>query len=302
MRGRPRGADNLGSMRDWPPITEPELLERLALGDEQFFAVFEDVIDAWPRREYDPAFFEHARGYPFERPPGSCVLRGETVELLRNVDPEERERTIAALTEDRHPILAFGANAAPERLAMKFGHFSDEVDREVLVLTGDLHDLDIGAVPTAPLVGYMPASLFASPGTAVRAAVIWVTPAQVNQLAWSELTYRLGRLEEARFDVDEVDLEIDDIFAFVSRLGAFCIEGGPVALAAVPAMNRTAVALTQVELLEAVARLVLGPDADAEDLARAGCDDMPGVMRRASETVWPCGQQLSSRWTPYPAR
>jgi hypothetical protein len=287
-------------MRDWPPITEPELLEHLALDDEEFFARFQGVIDVWPRREYDRAFFEHARGYPFERPPGSYVLRGEAVELLRDVGPEERERIIATLTEDRHPIVSFGANAAPSRLAMKFAHFGDEVDREVLVLTGDLHDLDIGAVPTAPLVGYMPATLFASPGTAVRAAVTWVTPAQVNQLAWSEWTYRLGRLEEGRFEVDEADLEIDDIFAFVSRLGAFHLDGVPVALAAVPARNRSAVALTQAELLDVVARLVLGPDAGAEDLARAGCDDMAGVMKRAAETVWPCGRQLSSRWTPYP--
>jgi hypothetical protein len=288
-------------MRDWPPITEPELLERLALDDERFFAHFQDVIAAWPRREYDPVAFEHALGYPFERPPGSYVLRGETVELLHDLGPAKRQTTIAGFAEGRHPIISFGANASPSRLSMKFGHFSDEIDREALVLTGYLHDLDIGAVPTAPLVGYVPATLFASPGTAVRAAVIWVTPTQVNQLAWSEFTYRLGRLEESRFEADEDDLEIDDIFAFVSRLGAFCIDGAPVALAAVPARNRTAVALAQVELLDAVARLVLGPDADAEDLTRAACEDMPGIMMRASETVWPRGQLLSSRWTPYPA-
>ncbi|HEY1356217.1 MAG TPA: hypothetical protein VGF09_07865 [Solirubrobacterales bacterium] len=287
-------------MREWPPITEPELLERLALDDDQFFLALRDVLAAWPRRTYDPAFFEHARGYPFERPPGSYVLRGETVELLRDAGPSERRSTISAFTDGRHPILAFGANAAPSRLAMKFGHFDDDVDREALVLTGDLHDLDVGAVPTAPLVGYLPGSLFASPGTAVRAAVVWVTPAQATQLAWTETTYRFGRLEEARFEVDEADLEIEDLFAFVSRLGALCIDGEPVALAAIPAQGRTAAALTQEELLDAVARLVLGPDARAEDLARATCEDMLGLITRASETVWPLGRQLTSRWTPYP--
>ncbi len=288
-------------MRDWPPITEPELLERLALDDEEFFAALRDVIEALPRRQYNPAFFEHARGYPFERPSGSYVLRGETVELLRDLGAAERGSMIAALTADRHPIVSFGANASPSRLSMKFAHFSEEADREALVLTGELHDLDIGAVASAPLVGYMPASLFASPGTAVRAAVTWVTPAQVTQLAWTETTYRLGRLEEARFEPDEGDLEIEDLFAFVSRLGALCIDGAPVALAAVPARNRTAAALSQEELLDVVAGLVLGPGAGAEDLARASCDDMPAVLTRASETVWPRGRRLSSRWTPYPA-
>lgn len=287
-------------MRDWPPIAEPELIERLALDDEQFAAFLQNLTAAWPRREYDPAFFEHARGYPFERPPGSYVLRGDAVELLRDVAPEKRKATVAAFTEDRYPILSFGANASPSRLSMKFGHFTDEADREVLVLTGDLHDLDVGAVPSVSLAGYIPASLFASPGTAVRAAVIWVTSTQVTQLAWSEMTYRLGRLEEARFEVDEIDLEIDDIFAFISRLGAFCIDGAPVALAAIPAKNRTAAEMTQVELLDAVAQLVLGPDANAETLARAACDDMRNLITRASDTVWLHGRQLSSRWTPFP--
>ena len=259
------------------------------------------MVAAWPRREYDAAFFAHARGYPFERPPGSYVLRGETVELLREAGPDERMATIAAFTEGRHPIVSFGANASPSRLALKFGHFPDEADREVLVLTGYLHDLDIGAVPSAPLIGYVPGSLFASPGTAVRAAVIWVTPAQVTQLAWTEPSYRLGRLEEARFEVDEDDLEIDALFAFIARLGALCIDDEPVALAAVPAKGRTAVAMTQEELLDAVARLVLGPEARAEDLARASCEDMAVVINRAAETVWPLGRRLTSRWTPYPA-
>ena len=288
-------------MRDWPPIAEPELLDRLALDNGHFAAFFQDVIAAWPRREFDPEAFEHALGYPFERPPGSYILRGEDVEMLKDVDGAKRESVIAAFTENRYPIVSFGANAAPDRLSMKFGHFDDEADREVLVLAGDLHELDIGAVASVPLLGYMPAALFASPGTAVRAAVIWVTLAQVTQLAWSELSYRLGRLEEARFEVDEANLEIEDVFAFVSRLGALCIDGAPVALAAVPARNRTAAALTQLELLDAVALLALGPGAGAKDLARAACEDMRGVLARVSETVWPSAQQLSSHWTPFPA-
>jgi len=287
-------------VRDWPPITEPELVRRLALDDEQFTDLVLEVLAAWPRREFDPAEFEHALGYPWERPPGSFVLRGEEVELLRDLDPVKREATIAAFTEDRDPILSFGANAAPSRLAMKFGHFTEAEDRELLVLTGELHDFDVGAVPAIPLLGYVPASLFASPGTAVRAAVAWVTPTQATQLAWSEMTYRLGRLDGARFDVDEGHLEVEDLFAFVARLGALCVDGAPVALAAVPARNRTAVALTQTELLDVVARHGVGPDARAEDLARACCEDMPGVVARGAEKVWSLGRPLSAPWTAFP--
>jgi hypothetical protein len=287
-------------MREWPPITDPELVARLGLDDEEFLAALKEALAAWPRREYDPVFFERARGYPFARPPGSYILRGETHRLLRDLGPVERESTIADFTANRHPILAFGANAAPERLAIKFGHFDDDADREVLVLTGDLHGLDVGAVPTAPMIGYIPASLFASPGTAVRAALVWVTAAQATQLAWTEATYRFGRLEDARFEVDEAEIEVEDLFAFVSRLGALCIDGAPVALAAVPARGRTSAAHTQVELLDFVAERVLGPGAGADDLARASCEDMLAVVTRAAETVWPLGLPLASRWTPFP--
>jgi hypothetical protein len=288
-------------VRDWPPITEPELLERMALDDEGFVAFFNELIAAWPQREYDPAAFALALGYPWERPPGSYVLRGNDVLLLDDVGPANRASIVDSLTEDRHTILSFGANAAPSRLAMKFAHFPSEVDREVLVLIGDLRDLDVGAVASPGLLGYLPATLFASPGTAVRAAVVWVTSAQATQLAWSEMTYRLGLLEDARFDMDEADIEIDGIFAFVSRLGAFCIDGAPVAMAAIPAKGRAAATLTQEELLDAMARLVIGPEARAEDLVRATFADLPGVIARAAKTVWPSARQLQSRWTPFPA-
>jgi hypothetical protein len=71
-------------------------------------------------------------------------------------------------------------------------------------------------------------------------------------------------------------------------------------LAAIPATGRTANALTQEELLDVVARLVIGDDARAEDLVRAIFDDMADVTVRETETVWPLGQQLV-RWTSFPA-
>ena len=96
-------------------------------------------------------------------------------------------------------------------------------------------------------------------------------------------------------------MEIDAVFGYLHRLGSFCIDGSPVALAAIPASNRTATALTQNELLDIAAGLVIGPDARAEALIRAIFEDMGAVTARASETVWPRSQQLRSRFTPFPA-
>ncbi len=101
--------------------------------------------------------------------------------------------------------------------------------------------------------------------------------------------------------MDEADLEVDQVFGYLHRFGSFCVGGSPVALAAIPAENRTATALTQQELLDVAARMVIGPDAEAKDLVRAIFEDMADVTERALETVRPSSQQLQSSWTPFPA-
>lgn len=289
-------------MRTWPPITEPALLERLALDDEQFFGFIREMARALGRRVYEPALLERALDYPWARPARSYVLRGEDVELLDDLDPAARRPVVETFAAERHPVVAIGSNAAPSTLAAKFAHFPDEADRTVLVLAGYLHGFDVGAAASPTGYGVMPAALFASPGTAVRAAVLWVTATQFTLLTWSELSYRLGRLEGAHFGVDEADMEIDDLFAYVSRFGAFCVDGAPVALAAIPATGRTAAALTQEQLLDVVARLVIGPDLRAEDLVRAIFENMAEVFIRVPEAVWPRSQPLSAQhWTLFPA-
>ena len=288
-------------MREFPPITEPELLERLAFDDEEFLAFIHNLAAAWGRREYRPELFERALAYPWARPGVSYLLHDSDFELLRDLDPAKRESIAKDFTQDRHPILSIGGNAAPEWLTTKFAHFPDQEDRSALVLTGDLHGLDIGPAAELTPLGYMPANLFASPGTAVRAAVIWATAPQVTQLTWSEVSCSLGRLDEARFVVDETDLQVDEVFAYINRFGTFCVDGAPVALAAIPATGRTAKALTQEELLDVVARLLIGADARAEDLVRAIFDDRADVKAREAEKVWPSTQQLQVRWSSFPA-
>jgi hypothetical protein len=198
-------------------------------------------------------------------------------------------------------MLSYGGNAAPSWLTAKFAHFPDEADRTVLVVSGWLEDFDVGPAAAIAPTGYMPATLFASPGTRVRASIVWATAAQATQLTWSEIPYRLVRLDDARFVPDDADVETDAVFGYVHRLGSFCLDGSPVAMAAIPATDRAAVALTQRELLDIAARLVIGPDARAEQLVRAVFADMGAVTARAAESVWPRALHLQSRCTPFPA-
>ncbi|HEV7770886.1 MAG TPA: hypothetical protein VGO66_09565 [Solirubrobacterales bacterium] len=289
-------------MSEWPSIAEPELLKRLGMDDREFETFIWDVVGSLPARTYEAEVLARAVGYPWARPTGPYLLQGAVVEPLADLDTAERERIIdrfSSAAGERLPLLAIGSNAAPEVLERKCAHFAAESDRAVLVLTGRLHDFDVGVAPQPTMYGSMPATLFPSPGTAVQAALLWVTPAQFTQLAWSEITYRLGRLQ-TRFDVDESGQSFDEVLAFASRFGIFCLDGDPVALAAIPATGRTASALTQEQLLDAAAALAIEPGATAEELVRAIFEDTAKITPRIVERVHSSSQPFASqRWTPF---
>jgi len=289
-------------MRDWPPIHDPAVLEWLALDDEAWRKVLEHRFEELGPRRYDEAALEHALGYPWERPAGSFVLRDGEVEQIADMQPRVRGDVVSAFARDRHPLVAFGANGAPSRLRTRFASFADAEEREVLVLTGYLHGVDVGAQASPTVLGTVPGALFASPGTAVRASVLWLTPLQLAEITKAELGYRLGRLDRARFEMDEVGIEVDDLFAFVSRIGAMRLDGGPVALAAIPATGRSARAMSQEQLLDAVAVMALGPSARAADVVRMCLEDMTTVVRKVAPLMWPTAVRLpDDHWTPYPS-
>jgi hypothetical protein len=290
-------------MPEWPPISEPELLRRLTLDDAGFAEFIRGVVAQLPARECDEAAIAQALAYPWARPLGSYLLKGDELEALAAMSPQRREEILDRFTaagSGRLPVLSIGSNAAPETLRRKLAHFTAAEDRAVLALTGHLHEFDVGVAAQPTMYGSMPATLFPSPGTAVRATILWVTPAQFTQLAWSEITYRLGSLR-ARFDVDETAAGFEEVLVFVSRFGAFCPDGEPVALAAIPASGRTAPELSQEQLLDRVAKLALGPGADAEALVRAIFQDPGQVAPKIAATVHPAGLPFGSEhWAPFP--
>lgn len=292
-------------MSGWPPIAEQELLDRLAMDDRQFEEYVRALLASVPPRLYEAEALERAVGYPWARPGGSYLLTGVEVTPLADLAAGERERVIARFASDaagRLPVLAIGSNAAPEQLERKFAHFPQEEDRAVLALTGRLHDFDVGVAPQPTMYGSMPATPFPSPGTQVGATVLWVTPAQFTQLTWSELSYRLGKLR-TRFEVDEGAAHFDEVLVFVSRFGTFCVDGRPVALAAIPASGRTAAALTQEQLLDAAAALALGPEACAETLVRAIFEELEEIGPKFAMVREASVPFESERWTPFsPAR
>lgn len=285
-----------------PPITEPELIERLALDDAGFRAWILAFIGQVPRRTLDAAAYARACAYPWARPAGSYVLAADgAVQLLGELDEPERERIIerfSARSAGRAPLLAIGSNAAPEALQRKFAHFEDPADRTALVVTGRLQDFDVGFAAHPTLYGACPATIFPSPGTAVATALLWLTPAQFTQLTWTELSYQLGRLHTP-FVVDDADERFDEVFVFVSRWGALRLDGAPPALAAVPADGRTALALSQEQALDRAAALILGDGAGAQALVRAVFDDFAALTALAAPLHRTALPFASERWTPF---
>lgn len=272
----------IGAVQDWPPLCDPELLARLRLPDQQLHAHLAPRLARLAPRACSPALLERALSYPWDRPTGAFLLRNGRVHAL-DADAQATRRAprdeLARLRRPpRLPLLAIGSNAAPSVLAAKLAPLGDE-DRVVLVLSGRLRDFDIAPSAHLAVYGAMPATICPSPGTAVAAAILWVSPRQLQRLAQTERSYALGRLR-ARFVPDGVFGAVDAMLAFVSRFGRFCPDGEDLALAAVPARGRRARACTQAELLEMLAQRVIGPGAGAPELLREACRDFASLWTR----------------------
>lgn len=245
-----------------PPITEPLLLERLAMDHDAFVELYTEAARQLGPRPFTPAVLEQALGYPWARPEHSYLLRGDEVLPL----PDQPDLA------GRHPLLAIGSNAAPTRLATKFAHHPAH-EREVPVVAGWLHDHDVGAAAFPTAYGSMAATLVPSAGTQVRTALLWVTPLQFTQLTWSEFSYRLEHLE-ATFEADDGTVH-SAAWTYASRWGA--LEG--CAQAAIPARNRHAPARSQRELLAAYGQ--------PEDVVRAIFEDFAAFITRAGTPAAP---------------
>jgi hypothetical protein len=291
-------------MDDWPEITEPLLRERQGMSDEEFFEFLAGLLEAIGTRELEDEHYERAIGYPWGRPPGSCLVSDQGVEDLADIDARRRTQLLGEYLDesaDRVPLLAYGANGSPERLALKLAHLP-EGDREALILAGDLQDFDVGAAAQPPVFSSMPATLIPSPGTAVRVAVLFLTPGQFRALWWTELSYKLGALEDITLTTDVTEEPIKRVILFISRFGAFCVDGAPVAMAAITAGKRRSKALTQAEILDAAARISIGEGATARDLIKGAFENPAAFMADSRPSFRAASAPFGSEhWTEMPA-
>lgn len=188
-------------------------------------------------REQTAAILRRALTYPSATPGRSFLYRDGAAADLPPDGPNLSGRT---------PLLAYGANAAPEALAIKLASLPEE---EMPVLRAEQEGFDVVYSAHVSPYGAVPATLHESPGTTAPVFVIHPTEEQRALLAASEPNYDL--------------VEIAGIAAYRSKHGALSINGSEVALAAVGSQGRTLPELDEPAVLEHV-RAQLAPDLTLE--------------------------------------
>jgi hypothetical protein len=187
------------------------------------------------------AILKRALTYPYAAPNRSYLYReGRAEELPEDFDLDART-----------PLLSYGANAAPEALALKLAALAGE---PLPVVRSQLRDFDVVYSAHVSPYGSVPATLVESPGTVTPVFILHPTAEQHALLTATELNYDLVRIGEAH--------------AYRSKHGPLELDGSAVALAAVRSQGRTLPELDQPEVLERV-RAHLEPELELEEFIHA---------------------------------
>lgn len=223
------------------------------------------------------ARIRHAERYPFARPACSYLFIGHGMHPL----PKD-----AFL--DRHPIVASGSNASPERLAAKFG-----VAETIPVTRGVLRDFAVVFAGHFTAYGSIPATLCPHRGCSSTVWITWLTSDQLSVMHRSEGVIGCREAQQ-RYDyveLDGLDLHLETGQRF-SRAGAylsrrmFATEGRPTRFAEIFSRGADLPSASEPVVLRRASAL-LDPSVDFVDFM-AGV--LTGVDRR---------QALFRALTPY---
>ena len=221
-----------------------------------------------------------AKRYPFPRPGYSFLyVDGEAWclktlgESLEDAEVEIDGRTVQAGSllrqrglaapaplSQRTPVLAYGANAAPERLRRKFAPAGPAV---FPVLQARLHGFDVVHAAHISSYGAVPATIAPSPGTVCHIAITCLDARELARMHETEFrrhTYLFGPLRNIRLEPDLLP-PMETASTYVGGYGHIAPEGTPLALAAIRAEGRRFRTCSQTEALQAVQAMLgaLGP-------------------------------------------
>jgi hypothetical protein len=207
------------------------------------------------------AILKRALEYPYAVPEDSYLYREGTAEEL----PDGLD------LGDRAPLLAYGANAAPEALAYKLASLPGE---EMPVLRADLEGFDVVYSAHVSPYGAVPATLRESPGTTAPVFVVFPSPGQLELLTAYELNYDLVTLGGVSCRLED-GTAVGELAAYRSIHGCLSVGGGEVALAAVRSAGRSLPELDEPAVLERV-RARLEPELTLEEFVQV-CVERGGI-------------------------
>ena len=239
----------------------------------------------------DAALVETAKRYPFPRPGYSFLyvdgeawrllslgdaLEDAEVEVDRRSVPagpllRQRGLTAPAPLSQRTPVLAYGANAAPERLQRKFAPVGPAV---FPVLRARLHGFDIVHAAHISSYGAVPATIAPSSGTVCHIAITWLDAralARMHETEFRRHTYRFGPLRNIRLEPDLLPA-METVSTYIGGYGHIAPEGAPLALAAIRAEGRRFRTCSQTEALQAI-QAMLGVPGPLDDFILEAVDD-----------------------------
>jgi hypothetical protein len=202
------------------------------------------VVDSAQRQ----AILKRALTYPYATPERSYLYQGGRAMEL----PEDFDRS------GRAPLLSYGANAAPEALALKLASLPDQ---PLPVVRSELCDFDVVYSAHVSPYGAVPATLLESPGTIAPVFALHPTAEQRALLTATELNYDL--------------VEVSGLAAYRSKHGYLELDGSPVALAAIRSRGRILPELDEPAVLERV-RAQLAPGLRLEEFIHA-CIERGGI-------------------------
>jgi hypothetical protein len=209
---------------------------------------------------------ERAMRYPYAVPARAFAQLGH-----QTLSPDAVEIDLAG----RAPFLAYGSNGSPEVLGRKLALSADPV----LVEPAWLHDYDVVYSAHISPYGAVPATLRSSPGTAVRVAVLHLTPEQLRLLSATEPNYEAGVLSGARCELAAGAVETE-LAVYLSRQGCLLVDGAEVALIAVPARERRFAEMGEPQVLEHL-RATLAPEESIDSFVLANVAD-PALAKERS--------------------
>jgi len=189
--------------------------------------------------------------YPFSRSHKSFVFVNGNIEYLESYEKNKLNTFLsefkASSIENRTPVLAYGANASPERLKLKFSQLSPAV---FPVIRAKLIDFDVVFASHYSSYGAIPATLICAPYTTVDLFVTFLEEKQLELMHQSELSgnrYVFGQLDQIKVQLDGNEM-LNSIYSYWTGYGHYSNKGQAIALSKVPAAGRQLKSWTQMDM------------------------------------------------------